>query len=199
VPDDVQGGRGTGGTVVEELASAGTKPWLLWVRVALRVAVSVAVLLALFYLVPLDAQLDAKPIVGLAIGLAVVALLIWWVVRSILRSDSPTLRGIEAVSVTIPLLLVCFASAYYLIARNSPAAFTEGLTRTDSLYFTTTVFSTVGFGDISPHSQSARLVVTGQMAIDLVVVGIGARIILGAVQVARQRKTTPTNEHSSPT
>ena len=171
-----------------------TKPWWPWVRVALRVAVSIAVLLALFYLVPMDAQLDANLIVGLAIGLAVLVLLTWWQVRSILRSDSPTLRGIEAVAVTIPLLLVSFASTYYLIARNSPAAFTEGLTRTDSLYFTTTVFSTVGFGDISAHSQSARLVVTAQMAIDLVVVGIGARIILGAVQEARHRNTTPTNE-----
>jgi hypothetical protein len=36
----------------------------------------------------------------------------------------------------------------------------HALTRTDSLYFTVTVFATAGFGDISPASQVARLVVT---------------------------------------
>ena len=37
------------------------------------------------------------------------------------------------------------------MARAYRASFTvEGLTRIDTLYFTTTVFSTVGFGDISP-------------------------------------------------
>lgn len=172
-----------------------TKPWTLWVRGALRVAVSVAGLLALFYLVPMDTELDATPIVGLVIGLVVLVLLIWWQVRSILRSTVPGLRAIEALAVTIPLLLVSFASTYYLMARDSHAAFTEGLTRTDSLYFTTTVFATVGFGDISPHSQSARLVVTAQMAIDLLVLGFGLRIILGAVQRARQHETTATNSN----
>ena len=41
------------------------------------------------------------------------------------------------------------------------------------------MFSTVGFGDITAKTEAARLVVTGQMITDLVVVGI--RIILGAV------------------
>jgi hypothetical protein len=43
------------------------------------------------------------------------------------------------------------------------------------------VFSTVGFGDITAKTEAARLVVTGQMITDLVVVGVGIRIILGAV------------------
>jgi hypothetical protein len=54
------------------------------------------------------------------------------------------------------------------MAANHPANFsTHALTRTDALYFTVTVFSTVGFGDITAASQSARLVVTAQMLLDL--------------------------------
>jgi hypothetical protein len=40
------------------------------------------------------------------------------------------------------------------------------LTRTDALYFTVTVFSTVGFGDITAKTETARLVVTGQSCPD---------------------------------
>lgn len=53
----------------------------------------------------------------------------------------------------------------------------QALTRTDSLYFTVTVFATVGFGDISPASQAARLAVTAQMILNLIVVGLGVRLL----------------------
>jgi hypothetical protein len=39
------------------------------------------------------------------------------------------------------------------------------------------VFATVGFGDITATTEAARLVVTGQMIIDLIIIGIGAKII----------------------
>ena len=62
------------------------------------------------------------------------------------------------------------------------------MTRTDSLYFTVTVFATVGFGDIFPASQIARLVVTTQMVLNLIVLGLGVRLITGAAQQARKAK-----------
>ena len=43
------------------------------------------------------------------------------------------------------------------------ASFTEPLTRADALYFTVTVFSTVGFGDITAKSETARVVLIVQM------------------------------------
>ncbi|HEY5989876.1 MAG TPA: potassium channel family protein, partial [Streptosporangiaceae bacterium] len=55
--------------------------------------------------------------------------------------------------------------------------------------FTVTVFSTVGFGDIRPESELARLVVTGQMVADLVIIGLGARIVVGAVRVGQRRRS----------
>ena len=42
------------------------------------------------------------------------------------------------------------------------------------------VLATVGFGDITAKTGAARLVVTGQMSTDLIILGLGARVILGA-------------------
>ena len=56
----------------------------------------------------------------------------------------------------------------------------------DSLYFTVTVFATVGFGDITATSQTGRLIVTAQMILDLIVLGLGIGVFLGAVQRGQQ-------------
>jgi len=61
---------------------------------------------------------------------------------------------------TAPLFLLLFATSYFLMTQADADSFSaHPLTRTDTLYFTVTVFATVGFGDISPASQAARLLV----------------------------------------
>jgi hypothetical protein len=52
-----------------------------------------------------------------------------------------------------------------------------------------TIFSTVRFGDISATSQSARLTVTSQMILDLLVLGIGINAFVHAARVGRERKS----------
>jgi hypothetical protein len=51
------------------------------------------------------------------------------------------------------------------------------------------VFSTVGFGDIAAKTDAARLVVAAQMLLDLILLGFGARIFVGAVKLGRDRQT----------
>jgi hypothetical protein len=73
------------------------------------------------------------------------------------------------------------------------------MTRTGALYLTVTVFATVGFGDLTAKTEAARLVVTGQMITDLIILGLGARVIVGAVTRGRQRRpqdagTTPAQQ-----
>ena len=53
----------------------------------------------------------------------------------------------------------------------------------DALYFTE--FSTVGFGDITATSGTARMLVSVQVLLDLVVLGLVVRQVIGAVQGAR--------------
>ena len=90
----------------------------------------------------------------------------------------------------MPLFILLFATAYYLMGRADAKDFTEALSRTDALYLTVTIFSTVGFGDISPQTETARLVVAGQMILDLIVLGVGIKIILGAVQRSKARSAS---------
>ena len=61
------------------------------------------------------------------------------------------------------------------------------MNHTNALYFTVTVFATVGFGDITAQTATARLLVTGQMITDLIILGLGARVIVGAVTCGRRR------------
>ena len=73
----------------------------------------------------------------------------------------------------------------------------ENLSRTDTLYFAVTIFSTVGFGDISATSESARLVVTLQMILDLIILGVGLNAFLHAAKIGRARQSTSDEEESS--
>jgi voltage-gated potassium channel len=158
----------------------------------LRAGVSVAVLLVVYYRAPLNGPLDSGTWIEFAIGLLVFGAVLAWQVRAILESDIPRLRAIQAVAVGLPLLLLLFASTYVVINRDAPQSFTEELSRTDALYFTVTVFATVGFGDIAPLTDVARIVTMIQMLMGLIAVGLIAKIVLGAVQVAvRRRETDP--------
>jgi voltage-gated potassium channel len=145
-------------------------------------------LVAIYYLLPLDHSATWAAVTMLVIGLVVLIGLVVFQVRSIVRSRFPGLRAIEALATSVPLFLLVFASVYVVMAAISASNFGERLTHTDALYFTVTVFSTVGFGDITAKTEAARLVVTSQMIADLLVIGVGLRVIVGAVTRSRQQR-----------
>ena len=79
------------------------------------------------------------------------------------------LRAIEALGIIVAVFLVAFSAIYLAMSHESGTTFTLDLDHVQALYFTITVFSTVGFGDITPHTDAARLVVSAQMLLDLVI------------------------------
>jgi hypothetical protein len=87
--------------------------------------------------------------------------------------------------------------------QSDSGSFSQTLNRTAALYFTVTVFSTVGFGDIVPKTDPARIATMTQMLVDLIVLGLVARLIVSAVQLSLQRRsaqpspTDPTGPPSS--
>src|SRR6516162_3260076 len=162
------------------------------VKSLLRALGSTIVLVAVYYLLPLDHSARWVAVSMLIVGLLVLAGLIAFQVRTIIASPFPALRALEALATSIPLFLLMFASTYVVLGAISASNFTQTMTHTNALYFTVTVFATVGFGDITPKTEAARLIVTGQMMTDLIILGLGARVILGAVQRGRQRLPSDT-------
>jgi len=154
----------------------------------LRALGSTIALVVLYYLLPLDESSIPVVVVILAIGLAGLVLLVAFQVGSIIKSQFPELRAVGALATSIPLFLLLFAATYFIMDRISAGAFSEPLTRTDALYFTVTVFATVGFGDISAKAEFARVVVTGQMVLGIVIAAIGARVIVEAVRRGQQQR-----------
>jgi hypothetical protein len=154
----------------------------------LRAGAAVVIVVLLYFALPLERLVDASPVIVLPVALLGFAALVGWQVVAISRSVYPGLRALEALGSSVPLFLVIFASTYFVLGVADPSWFSEPVSRLDALYFSITVFTTVGFGDITATSPPARVAVTVQMAADLVVIGIGLRVILGAVQEARRRE-----------
>jgi hypothetical protein len=156
----------------------------------LRPLGTVGLSLAVYYWAPLPERSDAATLVLLVVGLAVVGVVVAWHVRAIIRSNFPRMRAIEALALAAPMFLLLFAAAYYLLARSSTDNFGSALSRTDTLYFSVTVFSTTGFGDITPHSGDARLLVTGQMIGDMIFLGLGIRQLATATRINLERRAS---------
>jgi hypothetical protein len=154
----------------------------------LRVAGANVGILAIYYLLPLDKTSTGGAIALLAVGLCALTGLILFQVRAIIGAEYPVLRAVGALATSAPLFLLLFAGTYFVLGRLSASNFSESMTRTDALYFTVTVFATVGFGDITATSEPARALVTGQMVAGIVIVGLGARIIIDAIKYGRQQQ-----------
>lgn len=150
------------------------------VQAGLRALVTAGVLVALYFLIPVEHRPHQSVLLRLGVALALFVVVLTNEIRQISGHDRPALRAGVAMATIIPLFLILFSWIYLTMARASPATFGIPLSRISALYFTVSVFSTVGFGDITPKTDIARLVVTVQMLADLAVVAIVIRLIIGA-------------------
>ena len=168
-----------------------TKRYRLVAAGLLRAAGVAVVLVAAYYLLPLD-HLTSVPLgVSLAVGLLVFAGVTAYEARAIIRARHPGARAVQALATAVPLFLILFAATYFLLAQDNATNFNAHvLSRTDALYFTVTVFATVGFGDITATSQTARVIVIVQMILDLIVLGFVVRVFFGAVERGREQPDT---------
>jgi hypothetical protein len=152
------------------------------VLTGIRAAATGVLVLVVYFVVPISNEPHASVLVRLTVGLAFFVAVLIYEVRAIVRSDRPMLRAADAMALVIPVFIVVFAWIYLTMARSNPLAFSQRIDRVSALYFAMTLFSTVGFGDIVPRNDPARLVVTVQMAADLVVIAVVVRLILGAAR-----------------
>lgn len=169
----------------------GGPPPRLIIRSSLRAVGFTVGLVAVYYVLPFDHVSTWGGVVMLSIGLLGLVGLIILQVRTISRSHYPGPLAVEALATSIPLFLLLFAATYLVLSTASTGNFNEHLTHSRALYFTITVFSTEGFADLKAESDAARLVVTGQMIADLVILGVALKVFVGAVKRGQQRRIDP--------
>nr|WP_251693177.1 potassium channel family protein [Streptomyces sp. CHD11] len=127
-------------------------------------AAVVTVLVAAYFLLPLDRLGPRRPVLSwvlIVVALALIALLLLRQVVRVLLSV-PDVRPGLVIPPLMCLSILVFATAYLTLARN-PGELHGIATRLDALYFTLVTLATIGYGDITPHGQAARLVAVLQI------------------------------------
>ncbi|MFD9125134.1 potassium channel family protein [Kitasatospora sp. NPDC059571] len=147
------------------------EPWVLGV-----LAGGPLLMLVLWVVVPLGAFGPHHPVLSWTAFAVALLLLAAALIRQVLtelagRPGRPALVIVLLSAASV----VVFATAYQALARGGQ--FNGLQTKIDALYFTVTTLSTVGYGDVSPAGQEARVVVMLQIFYNLVFLTAGAAAV----------------------
>jgi hypothetical protein len=155
--------------------------------------------LAIYIVCPVPGQ-DAPPFLSWLVFAAGVTVIVASVVALVRRRQAaPEDSGVRLeVLVAIVYGLVVFFALTYLSLSTREDEFVGIENRVDSMYFTVSTVATVGFGDVHAVGSAARLVVTIQMILDLLVIGIAARLV-GPALARRWAERSAAEAHTGPT
>jgi voltage-gated potassium channel len=135
-----------------------------------------------YFVLPIGHESGLRAAFRLGVDIALVGAVFAWQVRRIAFAQLPELRAVEALGVVVALFLVLFSAIYLSLSHENMATFSQPLDHVKAIYLTITIFSTVGFGDITPTTDGARLLVSAQMLLDLAIIGIVVRLIFSAAK-----------------
>lgn len=152
------------------------------VRIGILVAEVVA-LVAAYFLVPLEGSLAFR-MFCYAVGLGLVVLVIGRQMRRHFASRNNDIR-IDSLALAIVLTVLLFALTYYTLSTTRSGQFDELTTRVDALYYSLTVATTTGFGDVSAQSQLARVLVSGQLVFNMLIVATAVPLLTRTVRERR--------------
>lgn len=147
-------------------------------RILLRVLIGFTIysLFNLIIDVPLSALFSSLAIIG-----GVVLILVLFIDAK--QTESETVSNMGTVLfiywvISLISIVAGFSSVYLELVRQSPDHFTGIIDGISAIYFSAGTFATVGFGDIYPMSSIAKLLVTIQIgvAIILLPITIGASV-----------------------
>jgi hypothetical protein len=147
------------------------------------VALAPVVVIAVYVVAPLA----STPWLGVVASLLSIGVTVPLAARRVQRvrtSDQPVWDALAAIALFSTVLVIGFASLYFLLAVHSDGQIDAIETKIDALYFTVTTAATVGFGDITADGQGARLLVTINMVVNIAAIGATVKLIGWA---ARQR------------
>lgn len=133
-----------------------------------------------FYLLPVRSSEGVEGYARLAVSLAALGLLVVVLRGQATRSRqslSPGMRRVQGLLAALYVLVLGFALAYAAVAALLEGQVAGIHDRTDALYFSVSIVSTVGFGDIHAVGTVARLLVTVHMLFNLVYLGTAVRLL----------------------
>ena len=156
--------------------------WKIVMRTVLRSLLIVGLALVAYYVLPLRRETELTLITATIVGIIVTGALVVWQIGAVARSSRPSLRAVEAVVTVAALITVVFASTYLGMSEEDPTAFSEPLDHTGALYFTMTTLATIGYGDIVPRTNAARVVVMLQMVVNVAVLGAAVKVLTGTAR-----------------
>ena len=154
----------------------------------LRIIVSMTVVLVAYFLLPIRVDNSGASFLLLVLSLAAFTAVLAWEVRRILRSNRPVQAGLEGLAFTATLFLCLFALQYMVQEQLFPGSFSEPIDKFSSLYYAVVTFGTVGFGDITPVTITARAITMVQIAGDLVFIGAGVKVLTMAAREGAMRR-----------
>ncbi|WP_374211969.1 potassium channel family protein [Streptomyces sp. C10-9-1] len=130
---------------------------------------AVALMAVAYFLLPIDHLGPQRPLLSwgvFCVALVSIALLLLHQIRNVIL-DRPHARPALAIMLLVSMSVVVFAGAYQALAQK-PGEFSGLATRVDALYFTVVTLATVGYGDIVPTGQTARVVAVVQILYNVV-------------------------------
>ncbi|GGV76033.1 membrane protein [Streptomyces griseoloalbus] len=183
---------------VPGLKRAPTVRSALWLWLA--EVTGVAAMVTAYFLLPLDRLGPHRPVLSwilFCLALALVALLLLRQVVHVLLSRRDVRPGL-VIPPLMCLSILVFATAYQALAQR-PGELDGITTRLDALYFTLVTLATVGYGDITPHGQTARLVTILQILYTFVFLTAAATALTHYLRTTlRDHGTSPGHDAPAP-
>jgi voltage-gated potassium channel len=152
-------------------------PRRLIVVVLMRSSAVVMGTLLVYGLMPVREETALVVGIGAVLGLVALGVVFAQQLARISRADRPVVVAIEALALVVTMFVALFASLYVSMSASDPGAFTQPVTKVAGIYFAVTVLGTVGFGDISAVTDPARIAVTIQMVLDLILIGVAVKVL----------------------
>lgn len=157
---------------------------------ALRaVAIPVGALF-LYFITPFD---NNAWLIGAALGIVATAIGVPYAVRHMLRlrvSPYPLADAVTVIAVLMSLIVVGFAGSYFSLSLHTNE-FPAIHSRIDALYFTVVTLGTVGYGDIVPTGDVAKMVVSVQIMLNLTLIATIIRLLGQVAATSTRNKRGP--------
>ena len=174
-------------------AGAGTPSIQLARRTVLQTFVRplgvLALTLLVYSVVPIEGREAARvAVVTAALGILMILVVFGWQVSRVARSARPLLAALEALALVFGMFVCLFGLLYVALSEGDPTSFSQDITKVTGIYFTVTVLTTVGFGDIVATTELARSVVTIQMVLGMVLIGTAFKILSRSARTAAQAR-----------